>query len=77
MQVTLLDDTDDILGEFFDNTEGEGFEPPLEPGESWQFSVDLPRADIGQAAQYRIDVDANIDDNVDLGLGGTETETGG
>ena len=75
VQVTILDDTDDVLGQFFDNTEEAEFEPPLNPGEKWNFSIDIPRADLGNAASYRIDVDASIDQNVEVKGAGTSTGT--
>ena len=76
VQVTLLDDTDDILGKFFDNTEESEVETPFESGETWDFAIEFESADLGNAAAYRIDVDGEIDQNVDIGFG-TETPTSG
>ena len=63
VQATLLDQTDDVLGQFFDNTEGENIET-FGQGDTWQFSIDLPSADLGNAAAVRIDVDNTIDQSV-------------
>ena len=79
VQATLLDQSDDILGQYFDNTEGENA-APLEPGETWQFSIDFPSADLGSAVAYRIDVDSSVDNNVDVSIGNesdTDTSTPG
>lgn len=76
VQVTLLDDTDDVLGQFFDNTEESEVETPFESGDTWDFTVDFSNADLGNAAAYRVDVDGDIDQNVDIGFG-TETPTSG
>ena len=74
VQATLFDQTDDVLGEWFDNTEGENIQT-FGQGDTWQFSIDLPSADLGNAARVRIDVDNNIDENVwDWG---EQTTTGG
>ena len=77
VQATLFDDSDDVLGTYFDNTEGEQIES-FGPDQQWEFSIDFPRADLGQVARYRVDVDAEIDDSVfDAGNGtGTATGTG-
>ncbi len=72
VQATLFDQSDDVLGAYFDNTEGEEMEN-LAPGKQWQFSIDFPQADLGKVARYRVDADAEIDDSVfDVG---NETET--
>ena len=63
VQATLFDQSDDVLGRYFDNTEGEEMQT-LGPGKQWQFSIDFPQADIGQVASYRVDADAEIDDSV-------------
>ena len=63
VQATLLDQTDDVLGEWFDNTEGENIQT-FGQGDRWQFRIDLPSADLGNAAAVRIDVDNNIDQSV-------------
>jgi len=73
VQVTLLDDNDEIIGQFFHDTEEAEVES-LEAGATWDFSVSFPGEDLEDAAAYRIDVDTEIDDNVDFGTG-TETET--
>ena len=75
IQATLFDDTDDVLGTYFDNTERAEAEnvAPLEPGEQWEFSVDFPRADLGNAVRYRLDVDAEIDNQVYDPADGTGT----
>ena len=77
VQVTLLDNTDDVLGQYFDNTEGEEI-TPLEPQEQFEFSIDFPSADLGDAVGYRVDVDTDIDEgfDVDWNLNGTSNETG-
>lgn len=54
-QATLYDETDDVLGEFFDNTEEEAIDD-LGAGEIWQFSIFFDRADLGEAASYSINV---------------------
>ena len=63
VQATLFDQSDDVLGAYFDNTEEEEMEN-LAPGKQWQFSIDFPQADIGQVARYRVDVDGDIDESV-------------
>ncbi|WP_239640413.1 DUF3426 domain-containing protein [Halogeometricum pallidum] len=74
VQATLLDDTDDVLGAWFDNTEGEDIQT-FGSGDEWQFSIDFPSADLGNAAGYRIDIDNNIDNGV-WDWGGNSTGTG-
>lgn len=79
VQATLFDNTNDVLGQFFDNTEGEEIET-FSKGKTWQFSIDFPQADLGQATRYRIDVDADINNVVwqpgGGGGGGGATGTG-
>ncbi|PSP85448.1 hypothetical protein BRC78_07590 [Halobacteriales archaeon QH_8_68_33] len=75
VQVTLLDDNDEIIGQFFHDTEEAEVES-LEPDAQWEFSVDFPGEDTEDAAAYRVDVDTEIDDNVDIDIGGTDTPTG-
>ena len=77
VQVTLLDDSDDVLGQYFDNTEEEDI-VPLEPQEQFEFSVDFPAADLGDAVGYRVDVDTDIDEGFDpdWDVGTTSTGTG-
>lgn len=77
VQVTLLDDNDEIIGQFFHNTE-EAEASSLEAGQQWEFSVDLQEAELANVTRYRVDVDGDIDQNVDIDLGvGTETTTPG
>ena len=73
VQATLLDDNDEILGQFFHDTE-QAEVSSLEPGQQWEFSIDFPEEDLEDAASYRIDVDTEIDENVDFEID-TETET--
>lgn len=76
VQATLLDQSNDVLGAWFDNTEGENIET-FGSGDEWQFSIDFPQADLGNAAAYRVDIDNNVDNGVwDWGGNGTGTGTG-
>jgi len=78
--VTLLDDNDELIGQFFHDTEEAEVES-LEPGAQWDFTVDFPAEDAEDAARYRIDVDTTIDEVIDIDLGddtatGTDTTAG-
>lgn len=78
VQATLYDSTDDILGQFFDNSESESFAGPLKSGETWDFRIRFENADLGQAAGVQVDVDTEVDENVDINLNtsaGNETTT--
>lgn len=76
VQVTLLDENDEIIGQFFHDTEEAELES-LEAGATWDFSVSFSEDDLEDAASYRIDVDGEIDENVDFDMGSeTETSTG-
>lgn len=74
VQVTLLDDNDGIIGQFFNDTE-EAEVQSLEPGDQWEFTVEFPSEDTEPATAYRIDVDTEIDESVDIDTGGTGTPT--
>lgn len=73
--VTLLDDNDEIIGQFFHDTEEAEVES-LEPDGEWEFTVDFPAEDAEDAAGYRIDVDTTIDQIIDIDIGNdTDTTT--
>lgn len=79
VQATLFDDNDEVLGQFFHNTEEAeaGDLTPFEPGDQWEFTVEFESADLSSVIRYRVDVDAEIDDSVfDVGER-TETTTAG
>lgn len=65
VQVTLLDDNDELIGQFFHDTEQSEMDS-LDAGATWDFSVSFPEEDLEDAASYRVDVDTNIDQNVDF-----------
>lgn len=68
VQVTLLDDNDEPIGQFFHDTDQAEVES-IEPGATWDFSVSFPEEDLEDAASYRIDADTSIDQNVDFDVG--------
>lgn len=74
VQVTLYDDTDDVLGEWLDNTE-QSNRGRLNPGSTWQFNVIFEGADIGQAARYTISAEGNLQN--EGGENGTQNGTDG
>ena len=72
VQVTLYDETDDILGEWLDNTE-ESDISYLNPGQTWQWNVVFEGADIGKAARYTVSASGNLQSGGD----GAQNETDG
>ena len=59
VNVTLYDESDDVLGEWLDNTEEESI-GQLKPGQKWDFDVVFQNADIGKAASYSISADGKL-----------------
>lgn len=60
--VTLYDDTDDVLGEWLDNTADESTDG-LKPGEKWDFDVAFQNADVGEAARYAVSASGEVADS--------------
>lgn len=75
LQITLLDDNDEIIGQFFHNSE-EAEMQSLAPGETWNFTVEFESPDQEEITAYRIDIDSDINESISTGTG-TPTETAG
>lgn len=74
VQATLIDDEDDILGKWFDDTE-EREAGGLASSQTWEFTVAFETPDLDTVARYRVDVDGDIDQSVWDGDSGTTTGT--
>lgn len=75
VQATLIDDQNDILGKWFDNTE-ERESGGLAAGETWNFTVEFESPDLDTVARYRVDVDGDIDNFVWGAENGTSNGSG-
>lgn len=71
---TLYDETDDVLGEFFDNSEDESIDE-LGPGEVWDFEIFFEDADLGAAASYSLSASGTVAEDGGDGMNGTESPT--
>lgn len=67
---TLYDESDDVLGEFFDNTEGSAIDE-LEPGAVWDFEIFFEAADLGAVASYSLEATGEVAGEADAN--GNET----
>ena len=73
VQATLYDESDDVLGEWIDNTEGEDIDS-LAPGEVWDFEIWFENADLGSAASYSLSASGQV--NGESGDTATGTDAG-
>ena len=72
---TLYDESDDVLGEFLDNTEDEAI-GQLEPGAVWDFEIWFDNADLGSVASYSLSASGTVGDGNNVGNGGVGNSTG-
>lgn len=59
VQATLYDESDDVLGEFIDNSEQEAIDE-LQPGEVWDFEIWFENADLGNVASYSLSATGEV-----------------